>query len=359
MGVIRVLHVGEYVQGGVATYIKTLLAHREADIEDYLVLARDKSDPDWPLPKERVFFYPYQRGLGSVLPAMRYIIRVIDVVKPDVIYCHSTWAGVLGRFPFLFQSKRPRILYNAHGWAFLRDTASWKRQVYALVERLLAHVTDTIINVSNNEQENALRYGLPKEKLHRVYSGIESEKGAIEGTPPFDTSKLNLLFVGRLDPQKGADLLIRAMEAVSREDIHLTVIGAGVTDGGVECRQKDNITFLGWVDHKDLARYYACCDAVVMPSRWEAFGLVALEAMKYGKPVIASPVGALPELIQTGENGLLVDFHQAEALLQVNDYLSKNTLARMGKVAEKVFTHFTADSMRKETFSLYRDGKSL
>lgn len=116
---MKVLHVGEYVQGGVATYILTLLDHsNHPEIEDYLVCSDYNSDHSWKLPEGRIYYYPYKRTLGNIPNAIKAIYRVVKHVKPDVIYCHSTWAGLFVRLPLFFLPKHYRIIYNAHGWAF-------------------------------------------------------------------------------------------------------------------------------------------------------------------------------------------------------------------------------------------------
>lgn len=109
----------------------------------------------------------------------------------------------------LFLGKHCRVLYNAHGWAFFRDTAEWKRKIYALIERMLLQVTDAVINVSNYEYKAALRYGLPPKKQYVVYSGISVEKEPLDLSIQFSNDTINLLFVGRFDPQKGVDYLLR------------------------------------------------------------------------------------------------------------------------------------------------------
>ena len=74
-----------------------------------------------------------------------------------------------------------------------------------------------------------------------------------------------------------------------------------------------------------------------MPSRWEAFGLVGVEAMKYGRPIIVSNRGALPELVKAEENGYIFDFDHPESLIQILDKLDKRNLCRMGQKAEFIF----------------------
>lgn len=359
---LKVLHIGEYVQGGVATYIKTLLSDDDKEIENHLLLAWEKSEHEWNLPTEQVHYYHnYRRSIGSVLKAMLKIRQSIKNIKPDVIYCHSTWAGVLARFPMLLIGKNCRVIYNAHGWAFLRDTAEWKRKIFAGVERLLTNVTDKIINVSKYEYNTAVKYGINKEKMYVIYSGISANKKPITKKITMPSDRINLLFVGRFDPQKGIDWLLKVFPKCPRKDIHLYVIGDNVVSNGmgIEKKNTEKVTFLGWVNHDELPAYYEACDAVIMPSRWEAFGLVAIEAMKYGKPVIASNRGALPELISNDETGFIFKLDRTDSLLKLLTIVKKENMKDVQKKIKKVFFEkFTDYKMIKNTKKEYRDNKS-
>lgn len=354
---MKVLHVGEYVQGGVATYIRTLLEHPDrAEIEDYLVCSDYNSDHSWKLPENRIFYYPYRRTLGNISNAIKAIYHVIKQIKPDVIYCHSTWAGLFVRLPLFFLPKHCRVIYNAHGWAFLRDTTNLKKKLYALIELVLSARTDAIINVSGYEYKAAEKAGISKKKLCLVYSGITPVKGE---TPPVHLPKgvINLLFVGRFDAPKGIDYLLENFSKCKRKDIHLFVIGDNVVGDSekIPMVNTDRVTFCGWVPHNQLDGYYKSCDAVIMPSRWEAFGLAGVEAMKYGKPIIVSNRGALPELVKAGENGYIFDFDHPESLIQILEKLDKEGLCCMGKKAEFVFRReYRSQKMLEKTFLIYK-----
>lgn len=357
---MKVLHVGEYVQGGVATYIRTLINHpHQPEVEDYLICSDYNSDHNWTISRNHVHYYSYKRTIMNVPKAMRMIYCKIQDIKPDVVYCHSTWAGLFVRFPLLFLPKRCRVIYNAHGWAFLRDTARWKRKIYSLVEIILSLRTDMIINVSSYEYNAAQHAGISADKLCLIYSGIS----AIKETTPikhFDKEKINLLFVGRFDAPKGIDYLLTEFNKCQREDIHLTVIGDNVVGDSkkIDMINSNKITFCGWIPHNQLAGYYKGCDAVIIPSRWEAFGLVGIEAMKYGKPIIVSNRGALPELIDKGENGIIFDFDNPQSLVRILDGLKKDRLSLMGKKAENLFlSKYTSDQMLNRTIQAYNIGK--
>lgn len=357
---MKILHVGEYMKGGVATYAKILFSvDGDNDIENYMILSDYNSEHKWPLPADRIKYYNYKRSIGRIIPAMCVIHQHINALQPDVIYCHSTWAGVLGRFPYFFCRKKVRIIYNAHGWSFNMDTPFWKKQIYALIERLLARVTDKIINVSKYEMNSAVAMGLPEAKMVMIYSGISPEKPVINKKVKMPVDKVNLLFVGRFDPQKGVDFLLKIFHEYEKslQHIHLWIIGDNVvSDGkGIEKKNTDNITFLGWISHEEVPAYYEVCDAVIMPSRWEAFGLVAIEAMKYGKPVIVSNRGALPELVQDGMNGWVFNMGDKSDLVSVLQNVNTVKCNKLGQIGIDVYQKmFCLNNMLNKMACIYQ-----
>lgn len=354
---LKVLHIGEYVRGGVATYISTLMNHPDyPEIDDYLLCADKNSETKWKIPANHIQYYSYHRSVIQIPKAMFIIHKVIKQVQPDVVYCHSTWAGLFVRFPMFFLGKPCRIIYNAHGWAFLRDTAEWKRKIYARIERFLQRKTDTIINVSKYEYHAAIQYGLKKINQTVIYNGISPQSGTMDSRVKLPFGKINLLFVGRFDPQKGLDILLEAVKSCHRQDLHLTVIGDNVIGGKMEIKKRntDRVTFLGWIPHDKLASYYSACDVVVMPSRWEAFGLVAIEAMKYGRPLIVSNQGALPELVENKRMGYVFNIKKSECLREVLNSIDLKELQKMGSFNKKVFYKKYQDRIFKSSiYSLY------
>ena len=353
--IIKVLHVGEYVQGGVATYVRTIINHNNPYINDYIVLSNYKSEHSWNLPRERIIYYDYHRSLFSIPKAIYNIKKAIEKINPDVIYCHSTWAGFFVRVPMLLKKPKCNVLYNAHGWAFLQNIAEWKRKIYASIEKILSFRTNQIINVSQNEYDMAVKYGLDAGKLCVIYSGISADRKSGHYNVDLPKDKINILFVGRFDLQKGIDYLLDEFVKCNRNDLFLTVIGDNVINKNDYKKKykKENIKFLGWVKHDEIADYYEAVDVVVMPSRWEAFGLVAIEAMKYSTPVIVSNRGALREIIAHGKTGYVFPFDKG-ALTKVLQMLSKEELLKLGKNAEKEFLKKYQEScMLKSTVFLY------
>jgi D-inositol-3-phosphate glycosyltransferase len=132
-----------------------------------------------------------------------------------------------------------------------------------------------------------------------------------------------LLFVGRLDPLKGVDILLHAFSRLSSErDLHLIIVGGNVGDHDEETRLKtltrelgiaDRVDFREPVNHDMLHLLYSTANVTVVPSYHESFGLVAVESLACGTPVVASNRGGLSTTINDGENGFLVDVLSPEA----------------------------------------------
>lgn len=354
---MKILHVGEYVNGGVATYLRTLLSglQKYDDVENYLLISEYKSQQGWENITKKVFYYKYKRSLSNVFLAIKQIHAVIEDVNPDIIHVHSTWAGLFVRLPYLFRKRKAKIIYQSHGWAFLMDTSNYKKNIYALVERILSMPTDKIINISNYEQNQAIKYGLNKNKMIMIYNGIEDKVNKSNLKLNWDKNKINLLFVGRLDKQKGLDLFLDVYDKMKLENIHLYVIGTSVLDNNLPQNTK-YVTYLGWVDSKDIDEYYQACDAVIMPSRWEGFGLVAVEAMKNSKPVIVSDRGALPELVKENKNGYIFQLENINILKTILRELNKEDLATLGKCARQMYeNNYTADIFVVKILAIYKN----
>jgi D-inositol-3-phosphate glycosyltransferase len=181
------------------------------------------------------------------------------------------------------------------------------------------------ICVSCTEEERQFRrlYGDPPGRVEIVAPGVEHALFA-PGARAGARAALGLgdhpvlLFVGRIQPLKGADVAVRALAALNRPDAVLLVVGAASgTEGDHEVARvesiidelgvRDRIRFVPPQQHHILSTYYRAADVVLVPSRSESFGLVALEAAACGTPVIASAVGGLLTLVDDGDTGYLVE----------------------------------------------------
>ncbi|GGH15385.1 glycosyltransferase family 4 protein [Paenibacillus segetis] len=349
-----ILHISEFTKGGIETHLNEVLDYQSGNHDIYLVASQQNSSQETlRISPDRLFLYPYKRSPKYFLDAMRSIRKMIKEVNPDIVHVHGTFAGFFLRTLFLFKRKRPVVIYCSHGWAFLMDTKPWKKKVFAAVEKLLSLRTDVIINISNHEYQMSMNYGLSSKKSVVVYNGV-SDAPAMNDLPfEVKKDKINLLYVGRFDRQKGFDLLLEVFNEHHFGDVNLYIVGDTVLKE-LEYEFPSNAVKLGWVDHSQIDRYMRACDAVIVPSRWEGFGIVAIEALRNKKPVIASNRGALPEIIQHGVNGYIFDFDHKEELIQIIEKLNKQKLEVMGEAGERIFYEkFHAEKMNQQIESLY------
>jgi D-inositol-3-phosphate glycosyltransferase len=163
--------------------------------------------------------------------------------------------------------------------------------------------------------------------ISRFYPIHPDEAKEVIGVPPCDKT---LLFVGRIEPLKGVDILIQAIGLMQAKHVYvcLVVIGGDADsdpeNGSDEMERlktireqvglQDLVTFLGKRSQDTLPYYYSAAEAVVVPSHYESFGMVALEAMACGTPVVASQVGGLAFLVRDGVTGYTVPVDEPQAL---------------------------------------------
>ena len=355
---MKVLHIAESIRGGCGTYLNEIvpLQIERLGIEQVrcLVPAQHLAQlADVPSQVVASFERPSRKaGLLRLAAATGSAVRAW---QPDLIHAHSTFAGGVVRLMSCLRPMPP-IVYCPHGWVF--DVAK-KPSAVALtkaIERWLSHRARRIVAISHAEHVAGQRAGIRADKLVLVSNGI----GAVGPGQRADwnDTRLKLLFVGRLDRQKGVDVLLEAVRPLG-EHVSVRIVGDPVVSGepGLAASNRmPHVEFLGWQDKLGVAAQLNACDLVVMPSRWEGFGLVAIEAMRAGKPVIASAIGGLPEIVVDGVTGRLVTPGDAAALAAALSSIDAETLARMGQAGRVRFlARFTSNRTHDQLMQVYAD----
>ena len=209
------------------------------------------------------------------------------------------------------------------------------------VEMEIVGCSDVVVANSENEQEQLHHlYGANVDRVEIVPLGVEQALFS-PGNPNAAKDALGLptgpilLFIGRLQSLKGVDVAISTLRAMDHENATLVIVGgASGQEGSLyesEIRNLANnlpagkkLAFIPPQPHHILSTYYRAADIVIVPSRSESFGLVALEAAACGVPVVASSVGGLQNLIEDGKTGLLIEGWDPVEYAQVVDYLLSN-----------------------------------
>src|SRR5579883_2312377 len=321
---MRVLHVGESVRGGVATYLRSIVP---AQVERYgeeevfgLIPERFHDDVSGIFPTLLAASWSGRKPL-SLLKYFLCVHKAIRAVRPDIVNAHGTFAALFVRLAMLFWlGKRPKVVYVSHGWAFTQEVSKHERLAYALIERLLLPLTDGVVHISHDQMQAAHANGVKPRLETMIYNGMPELRGEIVPKPADGT--LKVLFVGRLDRQKGIGVLLEALQHVQRQDIAVKIAGDAVRGDEplqVPEQVKGRVQMLGWCNQTRLRELYGEADVFVMPSRWEGFGLVALEAMRQKTAVFASNRGALPEIVVPGVTGRIFDVTQPLELAKLID----------------------------------------
>ncbi|MFS2224582.1 glycosyltransferase [Pantoea sp. B65] len=354
---MKVLHCAETIKGGVATVLKQIALAQisSSDFSHVICMIPDTQSSELnEVPATNLCLYRRSgRNISSFWQFAKRFISILLKEKPDVVHIHSTFAGFMARLILMvfYPIRQPAVIYCPHAFAFLMEGSGIKKNLYVYIEKFLSLITDKIICVSQFEYEAAKKLGISPSKMAVVHNGVPVREG-IDKHYSHDT--LNLLFVGRLDFQKGYDLLVTAMREISDESIHLTIVGDSV-NGETEKVPLKNITYTGWVKSTEIERYFVNADALVIPSRWEGFAMVPLEAMSYGLPVISSDSTSFPEVVKDQVTGYLFKNGDAEELKEKILALKESDLNKLGSEGNKVFReHFSSQAMIDKTFSLYQ-----
>lgn len=360
---LTVLHCAETIKGGVATYLRDLLPLQATaygvQAVQVLVPASQRAElPDLPGVAIRTF-----NDSGSRLRKGWQLAfetrRLVREAAPAVVHVHSTFAGLTVRPMLALLPIRPAVVYCPHGWAFDRQMGGLARHLASLVERWLAPYADSIVCISEHEMRAALRHGLPLRRLHLVRNGVSAARPPPVGPAPAWRSKgLRLLFVGRFDRQKGLDVLLASLSMLG-DEAQCAVAGMPVL-GDDTAALPDSVLSLGWLGAGQIEAALDSADALVVPSRWEGFGLVAAEAMRAGRAVIAARVGGLPEVVADGITGVLFEPGSPQALVAAVRGTSRHDLAAMGQRGRLRFEQlFSMARVAAELDEVYRLSQQL
>ncbi len=379
--------LGERQAGGMNVYVRELsreLGRRGMEVDVFTRL----TDPSLPqvvqfADNARVIHLPAgevkhiaKDAIADHVP--EFVCRVVrfadeNFIKYKFLHSHywlSGWAGVhLARRWQIPHLTMFHTLARVKNQAQLSVPESEKR---ALIEAKVMESADAIVVATEHERLLMSElYGASRSKISVIPGGVNRslfgpiDQGEARNRLGLDGGKIGL-FVGRMDPVKGLDLLLQAMQRTFvPKDLRLVVVGGAGVDGELEKAYRlvgelgltDRVMFAGPVEQERLPYYYSAADVTVIPSYYESFGLVALESMACGTPVLAAQTGGLPSIVRDGGNGLLFQWRQPDALAGKLEQMLANPLLwqRLAAGARVTAARFTWANVARRTLALYRE----
>ncbi len=292
---------------------------------------------------------------------------VISDFRPDIIHAHmATPEGYLG----LRISKRHRLpLVCSLRGSDINLYPNFDRITYALTKKVLLNA-DGLTSVSGALRQEAQRLAKPTVPIEVIYNGCEerffnSRTGAsgIRSSLEIPHNCKVFLFVGLIAKAKGVYELVNSFNDIRKRDrsVHLVMLGDGPDYAAISKFARSGhlngaISLPGSVPSRQMPEWYGAADFFVLPTYHEGLPNAVLEAMASGVPVISTRVGGIPEVITTGETGLLVAPKNTSELTGAMDFVLKNgaTAKRMATLAQKAIKEkFTWETNAQKMISMY------
>ncbi|MBI2165364.1 MAG: glycosyltransferase [Chloroflexi bacterium] len=377
--------LGEKDTGGMNVYVLELARElaRQGITVDVYTRVHDPQEPRVVFLQERAQVIhlpagPYDEGKTGIYGYLsEFLDRILEFqsshgLSYEIVHTHYWLSGLVG-LDLAARWDVPHIT-TFHTLAEVKRRArpgEYEPDLRAAMEFRICHEADLIIAFSQHEKESLERfYHTEPSKIRVVPCGVDS--GRFRPMDRFAAKKaLGLegkkvaLFVGRIEPLKGLDLLLQAVAQVEdKEDLAVLIVGGNprkdqelerlhATASSLGLAQTTRFT--GTVAHQELPTYYNAAEVLVLPSYYESFGLVALEAMACGVPVIAARVGGLQYVVREGETGYLLAWHCPDIYAERLEVLLNNEDLRqsMGKAARSLAADQTWGAMAQELANAY------
>lgn len=312
----------------------------------------------------------YYRRLW-VTPSFVKLLGEMDLVHAHSYgHPHTDIAGILSRV-----NKRPFVL-TSHGPHLVgREFRPWHHRFLLylhdeVVGKTTLKLADAVIAISPVEVPYLVDLGLEEGKIKIIPNGIPKESFDVADGNAFRREyglgdQFIVLFVGRLHRHKGAHVLLQAIPRVMKkvkEDVRFVFVGPDEgqkreLDEVVKQLNLENLVlFTGYLSEEDKRKALYACDLFVIPSLWEAFGIIACEAMAAGKPIVASTAGNLPYLIKDGYSGFVVEYGDSIGLGDAIIEMIKDSKLRrtMGKRNRTLARNYVWDRIVDRIEEVYR-----
>ena len=365
------LHVA-YLTAGLASrgYDTTLVAGSLARGEDSMAFVADELGLDvYRIDELHRDISPVR----DVVAALR-LARLIRRERPQILHTHTAKAGAVGRVAALLagRARPPIVVHTFHGHVLRGYFDPVRTAGFRLLERLLARTSTALVAVSPQVRDDLVALGVaPSERFTVVRLGVElDDRVTVDGDLRDETRRVLGIapgrfvvgWIGRMTGVKRTEDVLVAFRQLrdAGVDACLCMIGDGPDRPAVERRAHElgvmrDTLFLGY--QENVARFYAAVDAVILPSINEGTPVTAIEALAAGRPVVATRVGGLPDVVRDGEDGFLVPAGATDELAERLARLARDPelRERMGRAGrEHVRERYAVERLVNDVDLLYR-----
>ncbi len=307
-------------------------------------------------------------GFYQALPSTATVRRILQTVKPDLVHHH--YVGFMMRQVCVVAEslKLPQVS-TFHFSAEVLTQPLPMRPLRGLIRRMMVNFNnrfDLVISPSKNLAKRITSEGVTTPVRYITNPVVFGDISQV--IPAERTTGFTVLYAGRLGPEKNIGYLIKAFGVLLKDvpEAVLWVAGRGPEGAALEalCGQLSvahRVKFLGFLDHPTLAKYYAACDVFVLPSIQEAQPLVAMEAMRFGRPVIVTrAIDAAEEMVDQGVNGFIVNPESVEDLTHKLRLLASGPQLRLaqGSASLRHAKDFELEKVVEELSAMYVDLKA-
>ena len=359
------------------TRARTPICVEAKDISPQIRVIQLRAGPNHPI--DRINLYEY---IPEFSENMADFIRREEEMY-DIIHSHYWLSGLAGIT--LKNKLEVPFVHTYHTLGFMKRRVLGQREhrCRANSEQHLAHLSDSIISPSLEEKENLIKkYGIHSAKVEVVYPGVNARLFyPVRSLSVFRKVRkkqddIVLLYVGRIEPVKGLINVVKALKFLKENNpslfrkVRILVLGGGNKKEELSANMevirikgmsgqnglRGKFSFLGSVEHLQLKKYYSAADALLIPSLYESFGLVAVEALACGIPVIASQINQLKAIVREGKNGFSFPPQDPFSLYQSIEkfYAKRDRLWSRESIREDVIRRFSWDKTAEETFRIFK-----
>lgn len=358
---MKILHITESLAAGVGRVVEQA-CQGQAAAGHLVVLAHSLRDDT---PDEAVLSQTYQAlshrvvvpMVTAVSPWQDFVsvLRLIKLIrdeKPEVIHLHSSKAGVLGRVAAYLSLHKSRLFYSPHGFAFLRQDVSPRKQALFLsFERIAARMGGTLLACSQSE------FNLARNRVyHPAVLLLENAADLAEIKPSqgINSDPVLVLNSGRLCYQKAPWRFKQVAEQCLNLPAQFVWLGSGPLETESTSSAPDNLSITGWLSSEDVTQYLRQAGLFVMTSLWEGMPLALIEAQAAGLPAVVPNVPGCQDVVVDGVTGFICETDEilvGRVRQLVNDPDLRQKLGH--NAAEIAATRFSLERFNSELSALY------